>query len=705
FNGKEAFVSLEFLRFNASAPNPQPPTNNNSSVAAETGTINADRLNVRASASAQGAVLGKLNQGQSVSILSKDNGWAKILFNGKEAFVSLAFLQLAKPTSVGNEAPSANHSETGLVNVNLLNIRASASGQANILGKLKQGQSVSVLSKSNGWAKILFNEKEAYVSLEFLRFNTAPTDTPQNSQLKQTVTVPQATVQEGASYSSKSIGTVNKGAEVSVISKDGDWIKILYNNKEGFIPSLAVQTLTQEETTIVTASALNVRSAPSTSGSLVGKLNKGQTVSIISKVNGWAKIIFNGKEAYVSLGYLDTNTSTVSYSVITSSHTILQPHKKEAEAAFAALQEDGYLTRNGKIINMKNGFVRTNKLANIYDSNTNQKLTYVAPNTDLKFVKTVGSLVYVTLDGQNGYVTLEDVTLYPNMLHAATSYYTVKSGNIIYNSYDSSTNSYYTFNEGYAPAHLSAGIQYEAFDRTSIGGQDSYQYFEYLPLRVPASYTAAELDAFIKANRPDSPLIGTGQYFIEAANKQHINVSYLLAHALIESGWGTSRIAKEKHNLFGFQAVDSNPYGGAASFATLQQGIEFCAQYINKNYLTPGSQFYNGAFIGDKARGMNVLYASDSSWARGIASLMHKLDTMYRDRNHQAYQLSKISAGVTLLQNLGGQKAGVTSREIIVAIKGSVQTPQGLYYEVFSDNPQYNSVFINAKDIKLIQAY
>ncbi|WP_379970907.1 SH3 domain-containing protein [Ectobacillus sp. sgz5001026] len=719
FNGKDAFVSLAFLKLADSAANsPAPSTPVPAPVQTQIATVNADHLNVRSDASTSSSIVGSLIQGQSVSVLSSSNGWAKISFNGKDAFVSLAFLKLAD-SAANSPAPSTPvpapvQTQIATVNADHLNVRSDASTSSSIVGSLIQGQSVSVLSSSNGWAKISFNGKDAFVSLAFLKLADTPA-TPSTPILvggsnpavisTATITVPQIDVRENASYSSTSLGTVSKGSSIGIIEQSGDWIKISFNNKEGYIPALSIKPLAQEQTTTVTASILNVRDTPSINGNIIGKLNKGQTVQTISSENGWAKIQYNGSYAYVSTGYLNQSTSDVSYAVVTSTSTILQDNQTNAETLLSTTQADSYVTRNGQVIDMKNGFVRTNGVVNIYDRVTNQKLTYVAANTDLKFEKAVGSLIYVTLDGMKGYVTLQDVTLFPGMLHSPTSYYTVNNSNLIYNLYDASSSNYYSYGVGYAPTQLIQGVQYEAFDRTSIGGQDSYQYFQYVPLRISANYSADELNQFIKANRPDSPLVGTGQYFIDAANKYHINVSYLLAHAIIESGWGTSSIAKDKNNLFGFQAVDYNPYGGAASFSTLQQGIDYCAQYIDKNYLTPNSLFYNGDFLGDKARGMNVYYASDSNWSNEISSVMHKIDGMYGDRNLHSYQLGKISAGVQLVQNLAGQKAYLTNHEIIAAIKNTIQTPAGTMYELVSDDPQYSSVYVNASDLTLIKSY
>lgn len=53
------------------------------------------------------------------------------------------------------------------------------------------------------------------------------------------------------------------------------------------------------------SSSLNVRHTPDNSGTIIGKLDNGEIVKVISITNGWARIDYNGKTGYVSYDYLD----------------------------------------------------------------------------------------------------------------------------------------------------------------------------------------------------------------------------------------------------------------------------------------------------------------------------------------------------------------------------------------------------------------
>ena len=132
-------------------------------------------------------------------------------------------------------------------------------------------------------------------------------------------------------------------------------------------------------------------------------------------------------------------------------------------------------------------------------------------------------------------------------------------------------------------------------------------------LTLPSGETAASLNQFLAG----SALAGLGASFMQAETTYHVSARYFVAHAILESGWGTSAIAQYKFNLFGFGANDANPYGDAMTFTSFNACIQYVAQFIATNYLSPTGRFYHGPTL----RGMNVDYASDPNWAEKIASI------------------------------------------------------------------------------------
>lgn len=136
------------------------------------------------------------------------------------------------------------------------------------------------------------------------------------------------------------------------------------------------------------------------------------------------------------------------------------------------------------------------------------------------------------------------------------------------------------------------------------------------------SVTGAQLDEAIRRIRPDSPLIGLGDTWVAVGNDLNINEMYMVAHAAWESAWGTSSIAQQKNNIYGYDARDACPLKCADGYASFAQCIREVMPIIKNQYLTPGGKYYEGATL----RGMNVHYATDTNWKYGIADTMDSID-------------------------------------------------------------------------------
>jgi beta-N-acetylglucosaminidase len=136
-------------------------------------------------------------------------------------------------------------------------------------------------------------------------------------------------------------------------------------------------------------------------------------------------------------------------------------------------------------------------------------------------------------------------------------------------------------------------------------------------LTQPSGETTANINAFLQG----TSMQGLGASFLHAEATYHVSARYFVAHAILESDWGQSAIAQDKHNLFGFNANDRNPYGDASSFPTFDACIQYVAGFVWRNYLAPSGAFFHGPTL----RGMNVDYATDPFWADKIARIANTI--------------------------------------------------------------------------------
>lgn len=122
------------------------------------------------------------------------------------------------------------------------------------------------------------------------------------------------------------------------------------------------------------------------------------------------------------------------------------------------------------------------------------------------------------------------------------------------------------------------------------------------------------------------------EYFYYVEKVYGINGVFVAAVGIHESEWGTSRIARDKQNLFGYGAYDMNAYSSAYSYNGYAAGIDMIARVLMKNYLNPkGTVICNGEvasgkyYNGKTLSAVNKRYATDKNWANSVYSWMSYL--------------------------------------------------------------------------------
>lgn len=181
----------------------------------------------------------------------------------------------ASETDASNDAETADVSEgenteaplTVLKTVratDVVNIRSSDSEEADKLDKAQIGQEFTLLEeKGNGWSKIKYNDREAYIKSDYLEEaaqETADTQvassegsdedqeeeeaeasqeisTAENSTGKVTV-IESVKVRKSASTEAESLGTAYTGEELELLMKQADgWTRVKYKGQSAYVKS------------------------------------------------------------------------------------------------------------------------------------------------------------------------------------------------------------------------------------------------------------------------------------------------------------------------------------------------------------------------------------------------------------------------------------------------------------------------------------
>lgn len=325
--------------------------------------ISANQLNVRTSPNENGQVIGTLYKNNKVNVLDKSiDGWYKIDFNGRRAYVSSKYVNLIsyKNNEVKTEVKKDPIEGTGKVNINTaLNVRQASTTSSRIIGSLKGGEKVNIINESNGFYKIEFNNSYGYVYSKYIskdggdekaqivkqeEVKKEKVDESKKEAKSTTKAEPivlairylnktgivnvssSLNVREGASTSSKVIGSLSGNSKVTIVGEEGAFYKIEYRDSHGYVAKEYVKDVTEsnnsnqgtqtpekpsipensKKTGVVTASkGLNVRKEANTSSKIIGILNSGESVEIIGEENGFYKITYKGQEAYVSKNYIN----------------------------------------------------------------------------------------------------------------------------------------------------------------------------------------------------------------------------------------------------------------------------------------------------------------------------------------------------------------------------------------------------------------
>lgn len=142
-------------------------------------------------------------------------------------------------------------------------------------------------------------------------------------------------------------------------------------------------------------------------------------------------------------------------------------------------------------------------------------------------------------------------------------------------------------------------------------------------LRKASDVSAQDLRALllVKGKTPTNVLYRLAPEFIKAQSSTGVSAQFMFAHAILETGWGSSTIAEYKNNLFGYQAYDSCPITCSKYFPNGEAGLKLYASKIVNNYLVTSGAYYNGGNVLD----MNVRYATDKEWGLKIAGIMQQI--------------------------------------------------------------------------------
>ena len=535
------------------------------------GLISANQLNVRTSPNENGQVIGTLHKNDKVNVLDKSiDGWYKIDFNGRRAYVSSKYVNLIsyKNNEVKTEVKKEPIEGTGKVNINTaLNVRQASTTNSRIIGSLKGGEKVNIISESNEFYKIEFNNSYGYVYSKYIskdgdseKVKVVKQEEVKKEKVDESKKEAKATpkaepvvlavrslnktgivnvssslnVRSSASTSSKVIGSLSGNTKVTIVGEEGAFYKIEYKGSHGYVAKEYVKDVTEnnnsnqgtqtpekpstpestEKTGIVNvSSSLNVRSEASTSSKVIGSLSGNTKVIIVGEEGAFYKIEYKGSHGYVAKEYIKDVTESSN-----SNQGTQTPEKPSTP-------------ENSK----KTGVVTASKGLNVRkEANTSSQIIGILNSGEsVEIIGEENGFYKITYKGQEAYASKNYINIFDGNSNVNPG---LDIGNASKTNYGVSLNEYIKLQQRNNPSNYS----YSEFEKY-INPAKATNKLQFLRIDKFRSVNVSGLSSRL-SNK--GVLTGQGQAFVNAAKAFNIDPIYLVAQCLHETGNGTSKLAK-----------------------------------------------------------------------------------------------------------------------------------------------------------------
>lgn len=195
------------------------------SAYASQGTVQATNVNIRQEANTSSSVLGKVQKGDTLTVIDVTEDWFKVSYNNVEAFISADYLDL--------------DTVDGVVKADDVKVHSMPTADSDVLYQLVVDMPVVVTGKTNEWYQVIYSGQVGYINKEFvhseLLLEDAPTvefdiiDLLKDEIIADSYGVvnanPALNLRKEASLEAEIISVLPNGVSVHLIEEDELWVK------------------------------------------------------------------------------------------------------------------------------------------------------------------------------------------------------------------------------------------------------------------------------------------------------------------------------------------------------------------------------------------------------------------------------------------------------------------------------------------------
>ncbi len=706
YKGSHGYVAKEYIKditgsnnnSNQGTTTPEKPSTPQTTQ--KTGIVNvSSSLNVRSGANTSSKVIGSLSGNSKVTIVGEEGAFYKIEYKGSHGYVAKEYIKDITGSSNSNqgttttpEKPSTPEStqKTGIVNVSSsLNVRSGASTSSKVIGSLSGNSKVTIVGEEGAFYKIEYKGSHGYVAKEYIKDVTGSNNnsnqgttttpekpsTPESTQKTGIVNVSSSlNVRNGASTSSKVIGSLSGNSKVTIVGEEGAFYKIEYKGSHGYVAKEYIKDITgtgssnnnqgttttpekpstpesTQKTGIVNvSSSLNVRSGASTSSKVIGSLSGNSKVTIVGEEGAFYKIEYKGSHGYVAKEYIKDVTGSSNNNQGTTT-----PEKPSTP-------------ENSK----KTGVVTASKGLNVRkEANTSSQIVGILNSGEsVEILGEENGFYKITYKGQEAYASKNYINIFDGNSNVNPG---LDIGNASKTNYGVSLNEYIKLQQRNNPSNYS----YSEFEKY-INPAKANNKLQFLRIDKFRSVNVSGLSSRL-SNK--GVLTGQGQAFVNAAKAFNIDPIYLVAQCLHETGNGTSKLAKgvtiteiadesrpiyngngqlvgyhmiklskpvTVYNLFGIGAKDNSAvfpnralilgttYAYNRGWTSIENAIKGAAEFVSLNYVHSSRYGQNTLYKMRYNQNVSNIwhqYATTPWYASSIADIMRGYQDLYLENN------------------------------------------------------------------------
>ncbi len=116
-------------------------------------------------------------------------------------------------------------------------------------------------------------------------------------------------IRSAANIGSEILGTADRGTELVLHGRDGDWYQVTFNGNPSAYVSANYFDVTKAEGK-VQGTNINVRTGSNTKSDVIKTVTDGDVITVIGKLDGWYQLAYNNGNAYISKDYLNGDMLT-----------------------------------------------------------------------------------------------------------------------------------------------------------------------------------------------------------------------------------------------------------------------------------------------------------------------------------------------------------------------------------------------------------